>query len=139
MATTPARADAVALPAQIREYLSAPRFAAISTISEDGFPHQAIVWYLLEGDDLIINSRVERHWPANLQRDGRISLVVQDWQRPNHHVALKGRAEFLRDGDAAIADIQEMARRYRGNPQAYVGQNRVSFRVSIISTFEYGH
>jgi PPOX class probable F420-dependent enzyme len=139
MSTSPARVHAVTLPPQIRDYLAVPRHAVISTLSPDGSPHQAIVWYLLDGDSLIINSREERHWPQNLARDDRISVAVQDWQRPNHWVSLKGQAEFLHDGDAALGDIQAMARRYNGNPSAYDGQHRVSFRISVLSTFEYGH
>ncbi|MBA2380691.1 MAG: PPOX class F420-dependent oxidoreductase [Chloroflexi bacterium] len=122
----------------VRTFLAAPRHAVLSTIAADGAPHQAPIWYDLDGDDLVINSRRGRHWPRNLVRDGRLSLAIVDADEPEHWVGIKGCAAFLRDGDAAIADIQSLARRYGGDPDAFVGQDRVTFRVTIDSTFEYG-
>ncbi len=127
-----------ALPERIRDFLSAPRYAAISTVADDGQPHQAIVWYGLEDGGLLISSRAERHWPRNLLRDGRISVAIQDWDVPNHWVGLRGRASLVREGDPALADIMTLARRYGGDPDTYRGQRRVSFLVRVEHVFEYG-
>ena len=128
----------IPLPDPVRRFLEEPRIATISTIDPDGAPHQAVVWYALDGDDLLINSRRERHWPANLGRDPRISIAVPEAERPYHWVGVKGAAELLHEGAAATADIQAMARRYGRDPQAYLGQDRVTFRVVVESTYEYG-
>jgi PPOX class probable F420-dependent enzyme len=130
--------SATPLPDPIRTFLAEPRIATIATINPDGSPHQAVVWYGLDGDNVLINSRRERRWPRNLGRDGRISVSVRDLERPNHWVGVKGRAELLHEGDAAVADIQALARRYGDDPAAFAGQDRVSFRIVVASTFEYG-
>ncbi len=127
-----------ALPEPIRDFLVAPRYAAISTLDDDGQPHQAIVWYGLEDGGLLISSRAERHWPRNLLRDPRISVAIQDWDVPNHWIGLKGSASLVREGDAALADIMALARRYGENPDKYRGQRRVSFLVRVERVFEYG-
>jgi hypothetical protein len=99
----------------------------------------AFVWYVLEGDDIVINSRTERHWPRNLQRDARIHFGVREEGVPQDHwVGVKGRAEVLREGPAATEDIMAMARRYGGNPDNFRGQSRISFVIRPESTFEYG-
>lgn len=134
----PVAAPPARMPEAARRFLDAARIATISTIDPDGAPHQAVVWYALEGDDLLINSRRGRHWPRNLERDGRISVAVPDTNGTDHWVGIKGTAAFLRDGEAAVADIQAMARRYGGDPDAYSGQDRVTFLVTVDSTFEYG-
>jgi PPOX class probable F420-dependent enzyme len=126
------------LPDRIRAFLEVPRDATIATINPDGSPHQAVVWFALDGDELLINSRPHRRWPKNLDRDDRISVAVPDPERPSHWVGVKGRAEKLRDGDEAVADIQALARRYGEDPEQYAGQDRVTFRVAPLSTFEYG-
>lgn len=127
------------LPGNVRAFLAAPRFATIATLDADGSPHQAVVWYGLDGDSLLINSRRERHWPRNLARDPRISVAVYELERPTHWVGLKGRAELIRDGDAALEDIMAFARRYAdGDPERFRGQDRVTFRVVAETTFEYG-
>jgi PPOX class probable F420-dependent enzyme len=121
----------------IREYLAAPRFATISTINPDGSPHQAVVWYALDGDTLYVNSRRERRWPQNLERDGRINVAVHDHQHLGHWVGLRGTADVARTGDAAIDDIAAMARRYGGDPAGFKGQDRITFAVRIDRTYEY--
>jgi hypothetical protein len=50
---------------------------------------------------------------------------------------LRARAEVLRVGETAIEDIAAMARRYGGDPDAYEGQDRITFRLRVERTFEY--
>jgi PPOX class probable F420-dependent enzyme len=126
------------LTPEARAFLAVPRYATIASIGPDGGPHQAIVWYLLDGDDLIINSRPERRWPRNLTANPRISVAIYELEEPEHWFGLKGRAELLHQGDEAMADIQAMARRYGSDPEKYAGQTRVSFRVRLDRVFEYG-
>lgn len=128
------------LPDPIRAFLLEPRNATIATINPDGSPHQAVVWYALEGNDLLINSRPHRRWPRNLERDPRISVAVPDTDvdRQSHWVGVKGEAVKIRHGADATADIQALARRYGKDPGVYAGQERVTFRIVVRSTFEYG-
>ena len=134
--STPAAASTLTSEA-IREYLAAPRFSTIATIGVGGSPHQAVVWYALDGDTLYINSRRERRWPQNLQRDGRINVAVHDHEKLGHWVGLRGTAEVARTGDAAIEDIAAMARRYGGDPDGFKGQDRITFAVRIERVYEY--
>jgi len=125
------------LPDAIRAFLAAPRFATIATVAVDGAPHQAVTWYLLDRGRLIINSRRERHWPRNLLRDPRISIAIHDHDRLGHWVGIRGQATLLHEGSAALDDIASMAHRYGGDPQAYAGQDRLSFAVTVERTYEY--
>jgi PPOX class probable F420-dependent enzyme len=133
---TPATTPTV-IPQTIREFLAGPRFATIATIGLDGSPHQAVVWYALDGDMLYLNSRCERRWPQNLERDGRINVAVHDHGKLGHWVGLRGVAEVARTGEAAIEDIAAMARRYGGDPEGFKGQDRITFAVRIERTYEY--
>jgi hypothetical protein len=92
---------------------------------------------MLDGDDLIINSRPERRWPRNLAADPRISMAIYELEQPEHWFGLKGRAELLHEGAEATADIQALARRYGGDPEKYAGQIRVSYRIRVERVFEY--
>ena len=127
------------IPAGVRSFLEGVRWATIGTLNPDGSAHQAVVWYLLDGDRVIVNSRRERQWPRNLERDGRVSLAIQDWSEPEHWVALRGRARVLRSGPDAMQDIEALARRYDSDASRFGGQDRVTFEISVERTFEYGH
>jgi len=117
-------------------------FGTLATVSADGSPFQAVVWYLVRGDTLVINSKVGRVWPANLLRDPRLSVVVEDgydW------VGVRGRAQAFTDQATAQADIAEMARRYHaGDPAraermviAFEAQERISFVVHVERVTEH--
>ncbi len=129
--------DSSPIPDDARSFLGTLNWATIATLNEDGSPHQAVIWYLVDGDSVLVNSRRGRRWPRNLERDGRVSLAIQDRSEPEHWVGLRGRARLLRTGDDAMRDIAAMARRYGGDPDAFRGQDRLTFEIRIERTFEY--
>jgi PPOX class probable F420-dependent enzyme len=123
------------LSAEARDFLAGPRIWVIATIGPDGAPHQAVVWYRLDEDEVVINSAVGRRWPANLQRDPRLDLTVADGYR---FVQLRGKVSTVDDQLTAQADIAEMARRYHADEpekaealirDRFTHQRRVSFHL----------
>lgn len=129
------------LPANLTNFLASPRYATIATINADGSPHQAVVWYLLRDDHLVLNSKVGRRWPSNLLRDPRLSLTVEDGL---DYVSLAGTVEALTDQSQAQADIAEMARRYDPPDAAeraiaeFRRQQRISFHFHPQTTHAHG-
>ena len=124
------------LPARIRAFLAAPNYATIATIDPDGAPRQAVVWFALEGDVIVLNSRVGRRWPDNLLRDPRVSIAVIDSTDGNYWVGVTGTAVAVEDQATAQADIARLARRYEPADlerqlREFEGQQRISFRVAI--------
>ena len=116
----------------VRRFLAAPRrYATIATLNADGAPHQAVVWYLLRGDDIVVNSRVGRRWPANLRRDPRVAFAVEEGEDA---VTINGQAEVLATGEHAQADIAEMAWRYDAPElaQREIARFRTEDRISFI-------
>ncbi len=132
----PAGSDrAFALSDDVRAFLDADRFAVVATLDPDGAPHQAVVWYALEGDEIVVNSAEGRRWPANLRRDPRLSLAVSDGYR---YAIVRGTVTVVDDQPTAQADIAAMARRYHADDPAeaealirdrFEHQHRVSFRL----------
>ena len=124
----------------VRRFLTAPvRFAVIATSGADGTPHQAVVWYALDDGRILINSLVGRRWPADLQRDPRIALTVLDPDlEAELYVTVKAEAVVAATGDRAVHDIQDLARRYGGDPQRFEGLERVSFRLAPRSVTVHG-
>lgn len=138
---TPAdRQTVISIPDDIRAFLDDIRFATIATVDPDGGPRQAVVWYTVEGDEIVINSAVGRRWPANLVRDPRISFAVTDAADGYHWVAVRGLVMPVEDQPTAQADIAGMARRYHADDpeQAerlihgrFERQVRISFRIRV--------
>jgi PPOX class probable F420-dependent enzyme len=130
----------------LRAFLARDLFATIATIDPDGAPRQAVIWYTLEGDELVINSAVGRRWPANLLRDQRISMAIPDQHDGYRWVGLTGTVSVVRDQPTAQADIAAMARRYHADEpdeaerlirDRFERQERISFRVRIESLHDH--
>ena len=122
----PADTPAVALSDRVRAFLEVPRMAVVATLNPDGTPLQAVVWYLVRGDTLVLNSKLGRAWPRNVLRDPRIDIAVHDeydW------VGLRGRVEPVHDPEQSQADIAEMAHRYHAADPARVQRRIAAFRT----------
>ena len=103
------------IPDDIRVFLDDTRFATISTIDPDGAAWPAVIWYTLDGDEIVMNSAVGRRWPANLVRDPRVAFSVVDNEDGYRWVALTGRVTVVEDQPTAQADIAAMCRRYHAH------------------------
>ncbi len=134
------------LSERVRSFLDANRFATIATIDPDGNPRQAVIWYRLDGDAIVINSKAGRRWPANLQRDQRIAVAVSDGVDGYKWVGMTGTVTVIDDQPTAQADIAEMARRYHADEpdeaermirEDFSTQQRVSFRIAIDAVHEH--
>ena len=64
------------LPDHVRAFLAEPRYATVATTDANGAPRQAVIWYLLDGDTIVINSLDGRLWPTNLRRNPHVSIAV---------------------------------------------------------------
>ena len=141
MAQTEPPSASSTVPAGALDLLSVGlRFATIATINADGSPHQAVIWFRFDGNDLIVNSKPGRVWPTNLQRDPRMSVTVEDGYR---WVSIRGSVVEDNAAAHAQADIAEMARRYHADEperaetmirDRFEQQQRVSFRLALASS-----
>ena len=130
----------------LRSFLLEPHFATIATIDPDGTPRQAVIWYTLDGDELVINSAVGRRWPANLLRDGRVSAAITDHADGYRWIGLTGTAIPVTDQVTAQADIAGMARSYHDDEpekaealitSRFERQERISFRIRIDAVYDH--
>jgi PPOX class probable F420-dependent enzyme len=93
----------------VRDFLNERRFAVLATANPDGTIQQSVMWYLLEGDTIVMNTAKGRVKFRNMDRSNRISLCVEEGLR---YVTLTGKVSFNDDQEVAQADIQRIGRRY---------------------------
>lgn len=94
------------------------RTGKLSTVSADGSPHVAPIWFLLDGEELVFNTGKETVKGRNLARDGRIALCVDDERPPFHFVVLSGRARLAEDLGEVRHWATRIAARYMGEERA---------------------
>jgi PPOX class probable F420-dependent enzyme len=122
-------------PAQ-RKFLDEKRFAVVGTTNPDGSPHLAVMWYLLDGDDVVVNSAQGRFKDRNLAHDPRMSVVVEDEYR---WIRIDGRARIEHDQAITHEDIRRLASRYYRDEQKVAAamrdnfskQHRITYRLPV--------
>jgi PPOX class probable F420-dependent enzyme len=136
----------IPLSDRLRDFLTAKHFLTIATVDPDGAPRQAVIWYLVDGDELIVNSAVGRRWPANLLRDGRFSAAITDHADGYRWLGVTGSAEAITDQPTAQAHIAAMARFYHDDEpdeaEALIAtrferQERISFRIRVDAVHDH--
>ena len=134
-------------PDHVLSFLDDIHFATIATIDPDGAPRQAVIWYTLDGGDIILNSAVGRRWPANLQRDARVSVAITDRHDGYRWVGFSSQVSaVITDQPSAQADIAGMARRYHADEpeeaealirDRFERQARISFRIPVVDVHDH--
>ncbi|MFE7180777.1 PPOX class F420-dependent oxidoreductase [Streptomyces erythrochromogenes] len=97
------------------------RTGKLCTVREDGSPHVAPIWFVLDGDSFVFNTGKDTPKGRNLARDGRVALCVDDDRPPFSYVVLQGRAEISEYADAAdemLTWATRIAARYMGEAKA---------------------
>lgn len=125
-----------------RDFLDAPRYAVLGTTNDDGSAHLTVMWYALEGDEIMFNTAAGRKKPENLARDPRASLIVPDGYR---FVRVDGTVRADDDQAVAQADIRKLAFRYYQNDErvqrsgvAWAKQHRITYRMGDLRVYSDG-
>lgn len=115
------------------DFLNEPRFAVAATIGKDGMPQQTVVWYQIQGDEVVMNTAKGRIKEINLRRDARMSLCIEEGYR---YVTIRGRVVL--DEVNAQQDIERLAIHYVGAVRAkemmrtqFSKEERVTVRLKM--------
>jgi PPOX class probable F420-dependent enzyme len=127
---------------EMRRFLQEPRFGVLATVNPDGSPQQTVMWYLLDGDEILMNTKRGRKKDRNLLRDPRASICVAEEYT---YLTLTGELVVEEDADEGQRGIQRLAVRYHGAEKAaamvesqFSREERVNLRLRITSVDAHG-
>lgn len=128
------------LSERARAFLAEQRFAVLSTINPDGTPQLTVMWYALDGDEIVMNTKADRKKDQNVRRDPRIAICIEDGY---NYVTITGQVHLIDDQSIAQADIQRLAERYHPPAKAaqmmrdlFGREQRVTMRMRIEHVIE---
>ena len=113
-----------------KEMLAKANPAVISTVRADGQPVSAATWYLLRGDQILVNMDQGRVRLKHLAQDPRVSLTVLDEGDWYTHVTVIGRVTEMYD-DTDLSDIDALSRHYSGDPYPVRDRPRISALIDV--------
>src|SRR5437763_8216612 len=131
---------ATKLSEKARAFLNERRFAVLATINKDGSPQLTTMWYLLEGDTIVMNTKAGHVKDHNMHRDPRIAICVEDGY---DYVTISGAVEMIDDPQIAQRDIYRLAVRYDGEEAAkrqvaetFSKESRITLHLKCEHIFE---
>ena len=116
--------------AERADFLAEPgHLLRVATVDADGMPRNVPIWYLVDEGRVVFTPRVHSVFLANLLRDPRVGLTIDEEPLPYRKVTIQGEAELLHPPgeDDVWRDLYlEIASRYvpRAEAEAYV-QNTI--------------
>ena len=119
---------------EVREFLlEMPRTAKIATVREDGRPHVAPIWFDLDGDTLVFTTWHESVKAANIARDGRVCLCIDDEVPPFAFAIIEGEVTISDDLDELRQWATRIGGRYMGPDlaEAYGQRNGVEGELLV--------
>jgi PPOX class probable F420-dependent enzyme len=121
-------------PEEYRAFLlERPRTAKLASVRADGRPHVAPVWFDLDGDILVFTTWHTTVKAANLRREPRVCLCIDDDAPPFAFVIIEGTAAISEDAAELRRWAGSIAGRYMGSDQAeaYASRNGVAGELLV--------
>jgi PPOX class probable F420-dependent enzyme len=123
--------------ARVRQRLGDETVIWMTTTGADGTPQPNPVWFIVEGDTLLIYNRAEANRLVHIRRNPRVSLNLDSNGHGGDIVVLTGRAEILPDQPpshevpAYLAKYEAAATRISGTVEAFSEAYPVAVRVTV--------
>ena len=106
-------------PDEYRAFLlDRPRTAKLATVRADGRPHIAPVWFDLDGDTIVFTTWHTTVKAANIGRDPRVCLCIDEETPPFAFVIFEGTATVSADAGELRHWASQIAGRYMGSALA---------------------
>lgn len=116
--------------------LRSDKVAWLTTVGSDGRPYTVPVWFLWEGNSVLLFSQPNKQKVRNLRKNERITLALDDTKGGDDVVIVEGRAELLENSDLS-AKVPEYIEKYRAKmqelgytPETYAGEFSLGIRVT---------
>jgi PPOX class probable F420-dependent enzyme len=78
--------------------------ATLATIGPDGRPQLSEVWFLADGDTVVLSLNTARQKTKNLQANPAVTVLILDLANPYRYLEIRGDAEITPDDDYKFAD-----------------------------------
>jgi PPOX class probable F420-dependent enzyme len=98
--------------------MAGTRTGKLGVTRPDGRPHVTPIWFVLDGDDIILNTGADTVKGRAHRRDPRVSLAVDDQEPPYSFVIVEGTAELSEDPAEVKRWAAVIGGRYMGASRA---------------------
>lgn len=134
-----------ALTDPLREFLDANTVGVLATISSDGSPRQSLVYFVRDGDRVLVSTLAGRHKARDVRRSGWASICVMGHEPPYPSAVFSGPAEILTENiGVPTAKIMQRISRSPDRPDAMsdealaeIGRVILAIEIERVSSASY--
>ena len=120
------RAGMIAIPPSARRFLADRAYGHLVTRNPDGSPQTSMLWFDVEGDELLCNTVDGRVKVRNMRHDPRVIVSVQDHDNALSYLLVHGRVTAMTP-DGAREHIEKLGQRFTApGEQQLLAQFRVA-------------
>lgn len=94
--------------------LEGTRTGSVATVREDGRPHVAPIWFVLDDGDVVFTTWHTSVKARNLARDGRAAMTVDTHEPPYAYLVVEGPVSITDDVDESRRVASLAGERYMG-------------------------
>jgi len=76
--------------------------AWLTTVGSDGRPYTVPVWFLWDGETILLFSQPQKQKIRNLRKNARVTLALDDTKQGEDVVIVEGTAELLDDPNMSV-------------------------------------
>ena len=130
--------------AELDSFLDEPgHLLRLATVDDDGFPRIVPIWFIRQGDDIVFTPRGPSVFLANIRRDPRVGLSIDEDPLPYRKLTVRGNARIVHDvgHDDEWRDLyRNIAKRYVPDEaadayvDATIDQPRALISVSLVGS-----
>ncbi|HLQ30747.1 MAG TPA: PPOX class F420-dependent oxidoreductase [Ktedonobacteraceae bacterium] len=108
----------------------------LATVRKDGRPHVVPIWFELDGETIVFTTGHTTVKAANIRRDSRVSLCVDDETPPFAFILIEGTAILSPDSEPLKYWATRIGGRYMGQnlAEAYGKRNGVEGELLVRMT-----
>ena len=102
---------------EVSAFLDEPgHLLRLATTDEDGYPRLVPIWFIRQGDEILFTPRGPSVFLANIRRDPRVALSIDEDPLPYRKVTVQGTARIVHD----VGHDDEWRDLYRAIAKRYV-------------------
>ncbi len=122
------------VPERFHDILASNALGHIATVDEQGRPEVNPVWFIWDGEHILLSVLADTRKYRNLRRDPHLAISFSDLVNSQRYVEIRGRVvEFEQYLDLTF--VNKLSQKYAGTDYAFgkAGQERYKLTVEITS------
>ena len=110
----------VTIPNTHGDLLQKPVHGVLTTMMPEGVPQSSIVWVDYDGEDVLINTTLERQKGRNMQANPKVTVLVIDPQDSSRWIEVRGLVRGM-TRDSAEVHADKLTQRYCPGKRHFYG------------------